>query len=191
MPFFNCLFHLRLLLQLTQLQQSSFALENNVEGQKEIDDKVTRLGFSENSLQLMTKVRGCVVVCKLLAICRLVEVSEPVQHKVPWHSPALINCARKQGNLAGAGCPGSVLPWTDSDTYIMLACVMQVYLCSAEILLPGMFRVVKFLIGLVFADASWLCVSWDADFISGIVDATEWITSMKWKWRLLWWSQQY
>ncbi|XP_074754585.1 uncharacterized protein C8orf76 homolog isoform X2 [Athene noctua] len=48
----------RLLLQLIQLQQSSFALENNIEGQKEIDDKVARLGFSENSLLLMTKVMG-------------------------------------------------------------------------------------------------------------------------------------
>ncbi|XP_074743506.1 uncharacterized protein C8orf76 homolog isoform X2 [Strix uralensis] len=48
----------RLLLQLTQLQQSSFALENNIQGQKEIDDKVARLGFNENSLLLMTKVMG-------------------------------------------------------------------------------------------------------------------------------------
>ncbi|KFO75485.1 Uncharacterized protein C8orf76, partial [Cuculus canorus] len=48
----------RLLLQLTQLQQSSFALENNIEGQKDIDDKVARLGFNENSLLLMTKVMG-------------------------------------------------------------------------------------------------------------------------------------
>ncbi|KFR03810.1 Uncharacterized protein C8orf76, partial [Nipponia nippon] len=48
----------RLLLQLTQLQQSSFALENNVKGQKEIDDKVARLSFNENSLLLMTKVMG-------------------------------------------------------------------------------------------------------------------------------------
>uniref|UniRef100_A0A8D0ENI8 Uncharacterized protein n=1 Tax=Strix occidentalis caurina TaxID=311401 RepID=A0A8D0ENI8_STROC len=48
----------RLLLQLTQLQQLSFALENNIEGQKEIDDKVARLGFNENSLLLMTKVMG-------------------------------------------------------------------------------------------------------------------------------------
>ncbi|KAM6283431.1 uncharacterized protein C8orf76 homolog isoform 2-T2 [Porphyrio hochstetteri] len=48
----------RLLLQLTQLQQSSFALENNIKGQKEIDDKVARLGFDENSLQLMTQVMG-------------------------------------------------------------------------------------------------------------------------------------
>ncbi|KAM6101454.1 uncharacterized protein C8orf76 homolog isoform 1-T1 [Theristicus caerulescens] len=48
----------RLLLQLTQLQQSSFALENNMKGQKEIDDKVARLGFNENFLLLMTKVMG-------------------------------------------------------------------------------------------------------------------------------------
>ncbi|KFQ18100.1 PREDICTED: uncharacterized protein C8orf76 homolog, partial [Merops nubicus] len=48
----------RLLLQLTQLQQSSFALENNIKGQKEIDDKVACLGFSENSLLLMTKIMG-------------------------------------------------------------------------------------------------------------------------------------
>ncbi|KFQ76762.1 Uncharacterized protein C8orf76, partial [Phaethon lepturus] len=48
----------RLLLQLTQLQQSSFALENNIKGQKEIDDKVAQLGFHENSLLLMTKVMG-------------------------------------------------------------------------------------------------------------------------------------
>ncbi|KFV56362.1 Uncharacterized protein C8orf76, partial [Gavia stellata] len=47
-----------LLLQLTQLQQSSFVLENNLKGQKEIDDKVARLGFTENSLLLMTKVMG-------------------------------------------------------------------------------------------------------------------------------------
>ncbi|PKU45571.1 hypothetical protein llap_4145 [Limosa lapponica baueri] len=45
----------RLLLQLTQLQQSSFALESNIKSQKEIDDKVARLGFNENSLLLMTK----------------------------------------------------------------------------------------------------------------------------------------
>ncbi|KAM9386828.1 uncharacterized protein C8orf76-like [Phaethornis superciliosus] len=48
----------RLLLQLTQLQQSSFALENNMKSQKEIEDKVAQLGFSENSLLLMTQVMG-------------------------------------------------------------------------------------------------------------------------------------
>lgn len=82
-PFFNCLFHFRLLLQLIQLQQSSFALENNIKGQKEIDDKVARLGFNENSLLLVTKVRGCFIVCKFSAIHRLVEVPEPVQAQSP------------------------------------------------------------------------------------------------------------
>ncbi|KAM4686562.1 uncharacterized protein C8orf76 homolog isoform 1-T1 [Amazona ochrocephala] len=48
----------RLLLQLTQSQQSSFALERNIKGQKEIDGKVARLGFSEDSLLLMIKVMG-------------------------------------------------------------------------------------------------------------------------------------
>ncbi|XP_071409997.1 uncharacterized protein C8orf76 homolog [Pithys albifrons albifrons] len=48
----------RLLLQLTQPQQSSFVLENNRKGQKEIDDKVAQLGFDEKSLLLMTTVMG-------------------------------------------------------------------------------------------------------------------------------------
>ncbi|XP_054241565.1 uncharacterized protein C8orf76 homolog [Indicator indicator] len=48
----------RLLLQLTQLQQSSFVLENNLKGQKEVDDQVAQLGFNENSVVMMTKVMG-------------------------------------------------------------------------------------------------------------------------------------
>ncbi|KFZ52882.1 Uncharacterized protein C8orf76, partial [Podiceps cristatus] len=48
----------RLLLQLTQSQQSSFVLESNIKGQKEVDDQVAQLGFSENSLLSMTKVMG-------------------------------------------------------------------------------------------------------------------------------------
>ncbi|KFV04634.1 Uncharacterized protein C8orf76, partial [Pterocles gutturalis] len=48
----------RLLLQLTQWQQSSFVLENNLKAQKDIDEKVAGLGFNENSLLLMTKVMG-------------------------------------------------------------------------------------------------------------------------------------
>uniref|UniRef100_A0A6G1RKK2 Chromosome 2 open reading frame, human C8orf76 n=1 Tax=Hypotaenidia okinawae TaxID=2861861 RepID=A0A6G1RKK2_9GRUI len=48
----------RLLLQLTQLQQSSFALENNLKCQKKIDEEVAQLGFDENSLQLMAEVMG-------------------------------------------------------------------------------------------------------------------------------------
>ncbi|XP_418455.2 uncharacterized protein C8orf76 homolog isoform X1 [Gallus gallus] len=48
----------RLLLQLTQLQQASFALENNIKCQKEIDDKVAQFGLNENSLLQVTKVMG-------------------------------------------------------------------------------------------------------------------------------------
>uniref|UniRef100_A0A8B9PIW1 Zinc fingers and homeoboxes protein 1 n=1 Tax=Apteryx owenii TaxID=8824 RepID=A0A8B9PIW1_APTOW len=48
----------RLLLQLTQLQQSSFVLEKNIKSQKEIEDKVKRFGLKESSLLLMTKVMG-------------------------------------------------------------------------------------------------------------------------------------
>uniref|UniRef100_G1NJ06 Chromosome 8 open reading frame 76 n=1 Tax=Meleagris gallopavo TaxID=9103 RepID=G1NJ06_MELGA len=44
--------------RLTQLQQSSFALENNIKCQKEIDDKVAQFGLNENSLLQMTKVMG-------------------------------------------------------------------------------------------------------------------------------------
>ncbi|KFP71756.1 PREDICTED: uncharacterized protein C8orf76-like, partial [Acanthisitta chloris] len=46
----------RLLLQLIESQQSSFVLESNRKGQEDIDDKVARLGFDEDSLLLMTKV---------------------------------------------------------------------------------------------------------------------------------------
>lgn len=83
MPPFNCLFYFRLLLQLTELQQSSFVLENNIKSQKEIDDKVAQLGFSENSLLLMTKVRRCSPVCKFSARRRLVEVPVPVPAESP------------------------------------------------------------------------------------------------------------
>lgn len=58
-PFLTAYFHSRLLLQLTQLQQSSFALENNLKCQKEIDDKVAQFGLNENSLLQVTKVREC------------------------------------------------------------------------------------------------------------------------------------
>ncbi|XP_068789313.1 uncharacterized protein C8orf76 homolog isoform X2 [Struthio camelus] len=48
----------RLLLQLTQSQQSSFVLENNIKSQKEIEDQVKRFGLKASSLLLMTKVMG-------------------------------------------------------------------------------------------------------------------------------------
>ncbi|XP_068528691.1 uncharacterized protein C8orf76 homolog [Anas acuta] len=48
----------RLLLQLTQSQQASFALESNLRSQKEIDDKVARFGLTPTSLLLLSKVMG-------------------------------------------------------------------------------------------------------------------------------------
>uniref|UniRef100_A0A8C8VDT1 Zinc fingers and homeoboxes protein 1 n=1 Tax=Pelusios castaneus TaxID=367368 RepID=A0A8C8VDT1_9SAUR len=46
----------RLLLQITQFQQSSFALEKNLKVQQEIEDKVKGFGLKEESLQLITEV---------------------------------------------------------------------------------------------------------------------------------------
>nr|KAF6326144.1 hypothetical protein mPipKuh1_001898 [Pipistrellus kuhlii] len=48
----------RLLLQLTQSQQTSFALERNLRTQQEVEDKVKGFGFREDTLQLITEVMG-------------------------------------------------------------------------------------------------------------------------------------
>ncbi|KAG6932720.1 hypothetical protein G0U57_020739 [Chelydra serpentina] len=48
----------RLLLQITQLQQSSFALEKNVKVQQETEDKVKGFGLKEESLLLITEIMG-------------------------------------------------------------------------------------------------------------------------------------
>ncbi|XP_008141631.2 uncharacterized protein C8orf76 homolog isoform X3 [Eptesicus fuscus] len=48
----------RLLLQLTQSQQTSFALERNLRTQQEIEDKMKGFGFKEDTLQLITEVMG-------------------------------------------------------------------------------------------------------------------------------------
>ncbi|XP_067387090.1 uncharacterized protein C8orf76 homolog isoform X2 [Emydura macquarii macquarii] len=48
----------RLLLQITQLQQSSFALEKNIKVQQETEDKVKSFGLKKESLQLITEVMG-------------------------------------------------------------------------------------------------------------------------------------
>jgi len=47
-----------------------------------------------------------------------------LRHRVPsaWHSPELVNSARKRGRLAGAGCPGSVLSGSDSRSRVALGC---------------------------------------------------------------------
>ncbi|XP_062987168.1 uncharacterized protein C8orf76 homolog isoform X2 [Elgaria multicarinata webbii] len=48
----------RLLFQLMQLNQSSFALESNLKAQQEIEDKVASFGLKEDVLFLMTEAMG-------------------------------------------------------------------------------------------------------------------------------------
>ncbi|CAI5779044.1 XP_028592043.1uncharacterized protein C8orf76 homolog isoform X2 [Podarcis lilfordi] len=48
----------RLLLQLMQSNQSSFALERNLKAQQEIEDKITSFGVKGDALFLMTEVMG-------------------------------------------------------------------------------------------------------------------------------------
>ncbi|XP_053169409.1 uncharacterized protein C8orf76 homolog isoform X2 [Hemicordylus capensis] len=48
----------RLLLQLTQSQQSSFALESNLKAQQDIEDKVASFGLKGDVLSLMTEEMG-------------------------------------------------------------------------------------------------------------------------------------
>lgn len=50
------LLFLRLLLQLTQSQQASFALERNLRTQQEIEDQVKGFSFREDTLLLMAAV---------------------------------------------------------------------------------------------------------------------------------------
>lgn len=54
----------RLLLQLTQSQQTSFALERNLRTQWEIEDKMKGFGFKDDTLQLMTEVRDPWGLCE-------------------------------------------------------------------------------------------------------------------------------
>lgn len=46
----------RLLLQLAQSQQTSFALERNLKTQQEIEDKMKRFSFKEDTLLLIAEV---------------------------------------------------------------------------------------------------------------------------------------
>lgn len=46
----------RLLLQLAQSQQTSFALERNLRTQQEIEDKMKRFSFKEDTLLLIAEV---------------------------------------------------------------------------------------------------------------------------------------
>ncbi|XP_020012085.2 uncharacterized protein C8orf76 homolog [Castor canadensis] len=53
-----CLIRARLLLQLTQPQQTSFALEKNLKTQQEIKDKMKEFSFKEDTLLLVTEIMG-------------------------------------------------------------------------------------------------------------------------------------
>ncbi|XP_004431155.1 PREDICTED: uncharacterized protein C8orf76 homolog [Ceratotherium simum simum] len=53
-----CLIRTRLLLQLTQSQQTSFALERNLQTQQEIEDKMKGFSFKEDTLLLIAEVMG-------------------------------------------------------------------------------------------------------------------------------------
>ncbi|XP_028922446.1 uncharacterized protein C8orf76 homolog [Ornithorhynchus anatinus] len=48
----------RLLLQLIQSQQPSYALEKNLKTQKEIENRVKAFGFGEQTLLLISEVMG-------------------------------------------------------------------------------------------------------------------------------------
>lgn len=56
-PFTLTFCFLRLLLQLVQSQQTSFALEKNLRTQQEIARKVKEFNFREDALLLMEEVR--------------------------------------------------------------------------------------------------------------------------------------
>lgn len=62
----------RLLLQLTQSQQTSFALEKNLRTQREIEDRMKGFSFKEDTLLVMAEVSESPWVCVkagILDIC--------------------------------------------------------------------------------------------------------------------------
>lgn len=129
---------------------------------------------------------------KLLAVD---DQSKRIFHCVQGLSSLCGLVVLKAWHLSSLSVPGSPgmswgscwqgVTWTDRGACAALAYVTQVDLWSAESLNSGMCSVAHFLTGLVFADASALCISWELHFISEVLDAPEWITSLKWQCRLL------
>lgn len=112
-PLFNCLSHSRLLLQLTQSQQASFALESNLRSQKEIDDKVAWFGLTPTSLLLLSKVRERCSGWRFLRAARhraWVRCLGRVLPPAARHSPRLITCAGKRGKLGRVDALGAHYP---------------------------------------------------------------------------------
>ncbi|KAJ7395165.1 hypothetical protein BTVI_157294 [Pitangus sulphuratus] len=112
----------RLLFQLTQLQQSSFVLQNNRKGQKEIDDKVARLGFDENSLLLMTKVMGQDLIPEKLKEELQGELVQVPLDGIP--SFRCVNCTTQPGVICKLA-EGALDPFvyvTDDETEPLVWC---------------------------------------------------------------------
>jgi hypothetical protein len=68
----------RLLLQLTQPQQTSFALEKNLKTQQEIKDKMKEFSFKEDTLLLVTEVSVSPWVCMKQVIIDILPGSNTV-----------------------------------------------------------------------------------------------------------------
>lgn len=70
----------RLLLQLTQSQQMSFALERNLRTQQEIAERVKKLNFPADALLLMEEVR--IQVCAEKGLLLTCAVPTPQQDQI-------------------------------------------------------------------------------------------------------------
>jgi hypothetical protein len=66
------------LLQLTQPQQTSFALEKNLKTQQEIKDKMKEFSFKEDTLLLVTEVSVSPWVCMKQVIIDILPGSNTV-----------------------------------------------------------------------------------------------------------------
>uniref|UniRef100_A0A673ULU8 ZHX1-C8orf76 readthrough n=1 Tax=Suricata suricatta TaxID=37032 RepID=A0A673ULU8_SURSU len=82
----------RLLLQLTQSQQTSFALEKNLRTQQEIEDKMKEFGFKEDTLLLIAEVMGEDIVSEKIKD----EVHTEVKCAGPTALAALVIASSKE-----------------------------------------------------------------------------------------------
>ncbi|XP_045309719.1 uncharacterized protein C8orf76 homolog isoform X2 [Leopardus geoffroyi] len=82
----------RLLLQLTQSQQTSFALERNLRTQQEIADKMKEFGFKEDTLLLIAEVMGEDIVPEKIKD----EVHTEVKYVGPTALTALVIASSKE-----------------------------------------------------------------------------------------------
>lgn len=79
----------RLLLQLAQSQQTSFALERNLKTQQEIEDKMKRFSFKEDTLLLIAEVSVSPRVYVKWSITDIFPGSETIKKKPKKHRAKL------------------------------------------------------------------------------------------------------